>query len=543
MNHPCSSYYRIPLFLCLLFLNILVRAQDTIRILPLGNSITVGETDGSLSEDKMKGYRYGLRFLLKNAGYKLNFVGSQSSGCTYFNDCQHGGIGGIRDQYIVRLLTDGYDERNMVQILVPPRPYLDEYKPDIILLHIGTNDITHEGTAAITNQKITEILNKIDEYEIRSGKTVIVFLALIINRVKPWNPGSPAVITSQFNNAIKTMAQSRIVAGDYIVIVDMENNAGFTYSYADDMANDGQGIHPNETGYSKMAAFWYSSIISNYNTSPVISSILDQKTFEGINFSTLSLNDYVTDIENAPGEIQWSADQINGNNLNIIINNNILTVTPKLNSWIGSQTIILKATDLGRNNKFIKSDQDTVVFSVLANHPPVINSTPPTQIKVDQLYSYQITASDMDNTPISYSSVCAPAWLSFDPINHILSGHPAQSDVGPNNVTLKVSDGFLEDLQSYSIEVNNLLPISNIDYDPIVLYPNPVKDVLFINSDDIVEDSRYTIINATGKVCFNNALLEKSFPLIDVSGLENGIYILRIVNNDHEITRKFLVLR
>ena len=151
--------------------------------MPLGNSITRGETDGTITEAQMKGYRYTLKQLLQGAGYNVDFVGSESAGGSYFNDCQHAGIGGSRDQYVARLLTDGYDARWNIQKILPPGPYLDVYNPDIVLLHIGTNDVTHETEDELYGQEnINAILNLIDQYEIRSQKEVIVFLALIINR-------------------------------------------------------------------------------------------------------------------------------------------------------------------------------------------------------------------------------------------------------------------------------------------------------------------------------------------------------------------------
>ncbi|MBA7578404.1 hypothetical protein ES708_20266 [subsurface metagenome] len=177
------------------------------------------------------------------------------------------------------------------QTIFPPGPYLDVFNPDIILLHIGTNDITHEGTAALSNQRISAILDLVDQYEARANKEVIVFVALIINRVKPW--GTKATQTTAFNNGIKTILQNRIASGDKLVIVDMENDAGFVYSYDEDMANDGQGLHPNEVGYSKMAALWYSSIEANYNTAPVISEIPDQVFDQATSSNTILLYDYV----------------------------------------------------------------------------------------------------------------------------------------------------------------------------------------------------------------------------------------------------------
>ena len=76
--------------------------QGTLRIMPLGNSLTVGETgDPNLPPaDQLIGYRYGLKYLLQQGGYNVDFVGSQSAGSAFFSDHQHAGIGGSRDQVL-----------------------------------------------------------------------------------------------------------------------------------------------------------------------------------------------------------------------------------------------------------------------------------------------------------------------------------------------------------------------------------------------------------------------------------------------------------
>ncbi len=180
-----------------------------VRIMPLGNSITQGYTDGTIPEIRMKGYRYDLKQFLKISGNEVDFVGSQSNGSDYYTDSQHAGIGGSRDQYVAGLLENGYDERNDVQILVPPRPYLDEYKPDIILLHIGTNDVSNEADP-ISIQQVSHILDLIDQYEIRSNRDVIVFLALIIFSRSTIELGSIPPARSLFPRRIlKTRSKAR----------------------------------------------------------------------------------------------------------------------------------------------------------------------------------------------------------------------------------------------------------------------------------------------------------------------------------------------
>jgi lysophospholipase L1-like esterase len=128
-------------------------------------------------------------------------------------------------------------------------------QPDIVLLHIGTNDRT------TTNPEgVNQILNEIDMYEQNSGKHVQVYVALIIDRQE--HDGRIPI----FNQRLNDLLQQRISQGDDIVIVDMYNGAGLTSSdYADN-------THPNNNGYYKMANVWFNAIMQNYNINPNLRS-------------------------------------------------------------------------------------------------------------------------------------------------------------------------------------------------------------------------------------------------------------------------------
>jgi lysophospholipase L1-like esterase len=150
--------------------------------------------------------------------------------------------------------------------------YLTANPADVILLHIGTNDI---GTAPTPGQPIPEIvdevyqiLENIDSYEQANSVHITVILALIINRIEE------SQATQDFNVMLIQMAESRIAAGDDIIIVNMETGAEINYwSYEEyrspygygDMYNNGSnGLHPYHTGYTKMAATWKQAIESLY---------------------------------------------------------------------------------------------------------------------------------------------------------------------------------------------------------------------------------------------------------------------------------------
>jgi hypothetical protein len=55
-------------------------AGDTIKIMPVGNSITAGEHYSFPALEERTGYRKALYEMLINAGYNVDFVGSQNHG-------------------------------------------------------------------------------------------------------------------------------------------------------------------------------------------------------------------------------------------------------------------------------------------------------------------------------------------------------------------------------------------------------------------------------------------------------------------------------
>jgi lysophospholipase L1-like esterase len=122
---------------------------------------------------------------------------------------------------------------------------------DIVLLHIGTNDITYGGQDA---NEVSDILDEIDRF----STDIKVILALIIDR----RTHSPE--TTQFNINVNNMAQNRITAGDDIIVVDMEH----ALNYATNMADE---LHPNNSGYAKMAGVWFNVLDSVINP-PLITS-------------------------------------------------------------------------------------------------------------------------------------------------------------------------------------------------------------------------------------------------------------------------------
>ena len=90
----------------------------------------------------------------------------------------------------------------------------------------------------------------------------------------------------------------------------------------------------------------------------------------------------------------------------------------------------------------------------IINYAPQFTSTPDTEIDAGSLYSYTLTANDINEwNVLNFTAVSLPSWLSYDPQTHRLQGTPDDEDIGTYSVTLKVDDGLDEITQNFTIEV------------------------------------------------------------------------------------------
>ena len=243
-----SGYDRKHLFSVLLvfFLVLLPAAAfSAVRVMPLGDSITYDTYSGDPRLPGQKtGYRQLLWTLLSNAGYDVDFVGGQIAGQNALPafDPDNAGFPGIRANGLADLLETGYWVNTGEQVTTGP--YLDDYPADVILLHIGTNNLSVGNVA-----DVERILDIIDDHD----PGTLVVIARIINRV-PYDQ-----TVTDFNDALESMVNSRIIDGDLLTLVDMQDGAGFEYVIGYDMVDY---IHPLSLGYERMADVWFEALVN-----------------------------------------------------------------------------------------------------------------------------------------------------------------------------------------------------------------------------------------------------------------------------------------
>jgi lysophospholipase L1-like esterase len=210
-----------------------VTLLPTVRILPLGDSITQGSS-------RRRSYRYPLWTKLIDAGIGFDLVGSQNSnplgnpswpdykGLSFDQD--HEGHAGWRADQILNDLPD----------------WLQGYTLDIVLLHIGTNDVFDGQDTQSTVDEIEEIIDLLQE----DNPKVIVLLARLI----PLANSNKNQGIIDLNSRIDGVAATQTTPESPVIVVDQ--NSGF-----DTKQDTYDGIHPNEEGEEKIAEGWSRAII------------------------------------------------------------------------------------------------------------------------------------------------------------------------------------------------------------------------------------------------------------------------------------------
>jgi lysophospholipase L1-like esterase len=199
-----------------------------VRICPMGDSITAGNGEHAT-------YRRPLWKSLQALHANVDFVGSMHDNNTgpppYSDyDWDNEGHGGYTAEQLAARLPDWM---------------LTYEPPDIVLLHIGTNDINQGDTTSVILDDITSILGAIRARNPRA----IILLAQIIGMTS----SSFTDKARDLNAAIPAFAAAHSTAQSPIRVVDQ-----MTTFNPGTMTFD--GTHPNDTGEAEMASVWLAAL-------------------------------------------------------------------------------------------------------------------------------------------------------------------------------------------------------------------------------------------------------------------------------------------
>jgi parallel beta-helix repeat protein len=207
--------------------------NNGIKIMPLGDSITSMYTDHD-------SYRRPLWFMLQNGGFNVDFVGSQSlnkNGPPPHPDfdMDHEGHSGWRADHMLAQVD----------------AFAGAYQPDIVLIHLGSNDVFEYQSNSGTIAELGQIIDKLR----LANPNVKILLGQIIPSIYE----ASAIV--DLNQRMPALAASKNTPQSPVVVVD--HWTGFSLSQ--DMYD---GVHPNDAGDQKMADRWYAALVNFLNNVP-----------------------------------------------------------------------------------------------------------------------------------------------------------------------------------------------------------------------------------------------------------------------------------
>ncbi|GAB2693253.1 SGNH/GDSL hydrolase family protein [Kitasatospora kifunensis] len=191
-----------------------------LRVMPLGDSITVG-----VGSQSRAGYRLPLwQLITGQSRYAVEFVGSQRDGS--FASPQHEGHSG----WMIDDIRDHVDD------------WLAAQRPDVVLLHIGINDLDRGADKAHAPDRLRALVERI--FADRPGVTVI------LQGLLPTTAGLQTQVY-RFNRQAWVLESTERQLGNRLSYVTPP-------ALTEDEWYD--RLHPNDRGYARMALAFYDTL-------------------------------------------------------------------------------------------------------------------------------------------------------------------------------------------------------------------------------------------------------------------------------------------
>lgn len=254
LTKKAASQYRIWGLLCILLLTLSGGYAQTVKIMPLGNSLTAGMTDAG--SDPIGGFRDDLYTMLTTEGIVFDFVGSLAHGTGF--DANH----------------EGHPGWTVSQINAQLNTWLTTYNPDIVLFEGGTNDVFEQKPLTNIISSIETTLDMIYTFD----PTTKIIMSSIIPRRDGLND-----FTIQVNDELMNLYYEKLDAGYKIYYAGHFEMFTASPTWAADYMYPMDLIHPSNLGYTVMAQTYFKEIMNAINaTSPIVTDNFNRKSLGSV---------------------------------------------------------------------------------------------------------------------------------------------------------------------------------------------------------------------------------------------------------------------
>jgi hypothetical protein len=201
---------------------------------------------------------------------------------------------------------------------------------------------------------------------------------------------------------------------------------------------------------------------------------------------------------------------------------------------------------------------DSWSFLLGQSNKPVIDTV---QITVDSIYSETINAQLLRGLKVryslfSYDGTQSP-WVTESHFSEVIGDfdflfnfpgmtsavicdeeYPSKLRCYSDNTFGSYETGIVDSCSHTAVYVG----VEEIDVTDINLWPNPVKNVLFLQND-YLEGTEIGIFDITGSLLFSKSILNSNQVVaLDVSSLDNGIYFVQVKSPNKTISKKIVKL-
>ncbi len=354
-----------------------------LRVLPLGDSITYGVGAPG-------GYRGPLFNQLEAAGYRVDLVGTQTGNpVAGLPELEHEGHSGWQIEQI-NAITPG--------VLTA----IDD--PDVVLLLIGTNDFSNNNDTINAINRLEDLVLLISDLQ----PFAKILVANLTERAGPLN----AEIQEKFNPFVPGMVDRLFGEGKEVYFVDLYGAVPLS-----DMPD---GLHPNLTGYTKMATAWAEQITNLFSPQGAL--------------------------ESAPSVLQANAELANDR---VIVN--------------FSKPVADTAAAL-QNFQF--SEGVTVASAAL--NPDTLRDVALTTAGLTSSTGYQLTISGVSDRNTPQNTMPSSSTVSVTPARGVFNNVPEANDYALiYSLNIPDQPNYAEDV-SYDIDLRSFSP--SFTYDRVAYY-------------------------------------------------------------------------
>ncbi|MHA6246899.1 GDSL-type esterase/lipase family protein [Pontibacter sp. CAU 1760] len=252
------NLYLIRYLLVFYFASIAITpAHSQVKLMVLGNSITQGNAT-------YPGYRYELWKMMVDDNLDVELVGSHDvnhdeavpavKGSTYkgrtYTNRNEGHWGWSTDEVL-----NGKDGKGKLA------EWLQTYTPDMVLMHLGTNDMFRQCSAGASDpnkacfqETINELKLVVQQIRAKNPNATIFIAKLIPAYIQKVGPEAVFNI-NELNKRIPALVTELNKPESPVILVDQ--NSGFDATTGVDTHD---GVHPNTSGELKMAQKWFDAM-------------------------------------------------------------------------------------------------------------------------------------------------------------------------------------------------------------------------------------------------------------------------------------------